>query len=223
MFRFFIVLLFFVVSSIYSAFATGNCTKRKLDEIDTYLNTLDKVAIKFIQTATNNDDEMAYTGLFLIQKPSKFRINYDIPHPLLIVGTKNFISIYDYDLEELSRVDAEDNIFKFLLELNINIQKFVVIEQCYYIDNSIELLVRHTKTDQKSMIIFEENPIKLKEMLIPYDGNDINNGAIRISFREYFYYSRALNDDFFSIKDIKIFGALKRYSSDEILKNIKEQ
>ncbi len=214
-----LIILFIVIFNSLPAFADGVCSAVELRRIDEYLNKLDKVAIKFTQISTDDTGAEA-SGLLLIQKPSRFRINYDLPHPLLIVGTKNFISIYDYDLDELSRVDSSDNVFKFLLELNVSIQKSVAIEKCYSMENSFELLVKHKGTDQKAVIIFDKHPMKLKEMSIPNDGNDITKGAVIIDLQEYFYYTKPLGRDMFSMKDVKIFGSLKRYTSDEILKNI---
>lgn len=211
--------IIFICLSFYAtiAYSNGSCDKNHITQIEEYLNNYDKVIIPFTQSSTKKLNEAQANGVLLIEKPSKFRVNYDKPHPLVITGGKNFVSIYDFDLEELSRVDSADNLFKFLLELNVNLQNSIIIESCKLANSDIELFVKHKQTEQKAKIIFNQNPIKLKEMIIPDDGNDIAKSSVRIAFSKEI---RASNFDkaLFLIRDVKLYGAPKRYSSEEIIK-----
>ena len=53
--------------------------------------------------------------MLILDKPHKFRCNYYAPYPLLIVGNTNYISIYDFEMKNLTRIKAKHNPFNFLL------------------------------------------------------------------------------------------------------------
>jgi len=208
-----------ICSSFYATitYADGVCNKSNINQIEEYLNNFNKVIIPFSQVSTKKLNEVPATGVFLIEKPAKFRVNYDAPHPLVIAGGKNFVSIYDFDLQELSRIDAADNLFKFLLELNVNIQESIIIESCKLENGDIELFVKHKETEQKAKIIFTGNPVSLKEMIIPDDGNDLSKSSVKISFGKSIQ-AYNFDKDMFLLRDVKQYGVPKRYSSEEIIK-----
>lgn len=210
-----IVFVYCLFSPIF-AYGSGLCPQEFTKKIETYLNTISKTAITFEQISS---DDLNQKGLLLIEKPLKFRVNYDTPHPILIVGGKNFVSLYDYELDELSRVDVNDNIFKFLLELNVSIENTVKIVECTDYQYNIELSLIHKETEQKAKINFTKEPFKLFSLIIPEDGNDFSKGKIELLFGK-IHPVKSFDSELFILKDPKVFGQPKRLSSQEILKNL---
>lgn len=199
-----------------NSYANFHCNPDTENEIEKYLDSFSKMAISFKQEANNGTIS---DGLLLIEKPMKFRVNYDEPHPMVIVGGKNFLSLYDYDLEELSRIDAKDNIFKFLLEFNVKLGNAIKILACENSENQAELTLLHKETEQKAKISFKSNPLALDSLTIPDDGTNFDKGVTKLEFTKIYHISN-IPKNLFELKDPKIFGPNKRYSSEEIMKKL---
>lgn len=171
---FFTVLLFVF---LYSACAFANdidkqtdkdeiatCSTQQIDQIKNYVEKLNHVALKFTHyTLTSNN-----TGVLILQKPYDFRLNYDEPYPLLVVGTKNFISMYDYDLEELSKIDASSNDVTFLLMDTISDDKYEIVS-CFMNKDRIGMDLLNKSNNIMSNIYFTRFPkdkLKIESMTI---------------------------------------------------------
>ena len=109
------IIILLMVCKLNFAFAASE--KEIVDNIKYYIQNIQSVAINFDQSDTQGTKA---SGILVINKPYKFRVNYFKPFPLLIVGNKNYVSVYDYEMENLSRISAEENIFNFLLIDQIN-------------------------------------------------------------------------------------------------------
>lgn len=207
-----IVIVF--VPFIYNTNGVARNQPKSISKIEAYLQTLQQVALPFEQ---KDKSGVISKGILLIKKPYLFRANYEAPHPLAIVGTKNYVSVYDYELEELSRIDAKDNIFKFLLEDKISISSNLNILEYQEENNIIRLLVSHKDTDQRARIEFFTKPIKLLSLEIPEDGNDFRRNTIQISFQDPRQMQKHL-PELFSFKNPAVYGRPKHYSTKDILK-----
>ena len=58
--------------------------------------------------------------MLIIDKPYKFRCNYYEPFPIVIIGNKNYVSVYDYEMEHLAGL-RQMKIFNFLLLDKVNL------------------------------------------------------------------------------------------------------
>ena len=74
--RFFIAALGAV--SVLSFGGSANAQNAVVDELNTYLNSLQSVTARFTQESA---DGSTATGLFYLQKPGKMRFEYDAPSP----------------------------------------------------------------------------------------------------------------------------------------------
>ena len=79
------------------------------------LKAINMLAVDFTEIDSKNN---ITKGKMLIQKPLKFRINYYPPFPLMIVGNKNYITIYDFEFNSFTRIKSSENILGFLVENN---------------------------------------------------------------------------------------------------------
>lgn len=214
--------LAFTLLSILSQYSHANsvCDKNIIVQVEGYLDSHQKVAIPFDQS---HNDDPKISGLLLISKPLKFRVNYDSPHPFVIAGGKNFVSLYDYDLDELSRIDAKDNMFRFLLELNTKIESDLKIISCSNTNKNIEIELLHHETQQKAKIIFrEDHSIALSSLIVPDDGSNYEKGYVRMDFKTPIYLN-AISEEFFILKEPKIYGPPKRYKASDLIQTISKK
>jgi outer membrane lipoprotein-sorting protein len=212
---------FFAVLLIISASSLANkvCKSESIKQIESYISSLTKVALPFTQIHEGDEN---VKGLLLIEKPLKFRVNYDKPHPFVIAGGKNFVSVYDYSLDELSRIDAKDNMFRFLLEFDTKIEKNVKILGCEYHASNLIIELLHLETEQKAKITFLPNPAKIKNLIIPDDGNNYDKGFVKMEFTDALFVNN-IPAEFFILKEPKIYGKPKRFSSLEILEKLEKK
>lgn len=182
-----------------------------LSRLKYYLRTMQSISVDFNQTDSNGTNAK---GTLLIHKPYKFRCNYYQPFPILIIGNKNYVSVYDYDMETVSRINAIDNIFNFLLTEDISFEKYFQIISVIEQDNILTISLYHEASDRYSNISFNKDTDKLHTIEIFEDDNVIN-----LRFES---VSQVLNftEDLFEFKNPDIFGAPKRISKDEIEKLI---
>ncbi|MDX2050668.1 MAG: outer-membrane lipoprotein carrier protein LolA [Rickettsiaceae bacterium] len=214
-FLFFLLILKVLIFCAWSANGVGTCDIRIIDKLNNYLLSLDNVAIKFTQEEARGKK---YSGIILISKPDNFRANYDPPYPLVIVSNKNFITIYDYELEELSRLDAKDNIFKFLMNSSKKDNK-LVITSCNDLGSQAEIHVLHTETDQKAKISYDKVADVLLGFELANEAGEFDYSSIKVKFH-HFIRTKKLHASLFSIKNPKVYGPPKRYTNDNLLKLI---
>ena len=110
-----LIILLLIIFRINFAFASTE--DQIIENIKSSIQNIQSVAISFEQSDSKGTKA---TGVLVINKPHKFRVNYFKPFPLLIVGNKSYVSVYDDEMENLSRISAEENIFNFLLIDKIN-------------------------------------------------------------------------------------------------------
>lgn len=182
-------------------------TKMLQEQFKSYLHAIKSIAVDFIQTDLNGT---VAEGKLLINKPYKFRCNYYPPFPLLIVGNKNYVSVYDYQMEQVSRVKAQDNIFNFLLVDDAVLEKHFIFEAVLEHDNRLIITLYHKLSERRSNITFNKNTGQI-EILEIFESDNI----ITLKFAE---AHKILNfaEGLFELKNPDIFGLPARYNKAEI-------
>ncbi|AAU04307.1 outer-membrane lipoprotein carrier protein LolA [Rickettsia typhi] len=201
----FLIIICFCLSSI-KAYSNNNI---HLSEFKNYLRTIKSVAIDFTQEDSYGK---IVKGKLLIQKPYNFRCNYYPPFPLVIIGTKNFVSIYDYDMEQVSRINRSENIFNFLLEDNEDYDKDFVLESIINKGNIVNITIYHSKTEKRSEITFNKNIKQIEKLKIFEDHNMVTITFDKIT------KVRKFSDDLFKFKNPEIFSPPERLIKSEIEK-----
>ncbi|EOB10201.1 hypothetical protein H376_3490 [Rickettsia prowazekii str. GvF12] len=201
----FLTVICFCLSSI-KAYANNNI---HLSEFKNYLRTIKSVAIDFTQEDSYGK---IVKGKLLIQKPYNFRCNYYPPFPLVIIGTKNFVSMYDYDMEQVSRISPSENIFNFLLEDNVDFDKDFVFESVINKGNIFNITIYHTRTEKRSEITFNKNIKQIEKLKIFEDHNIVTITFDKITKVQKF------SDDLFKFKNPEIFSPPERLIKSEIEK-----
>lgn len=182
-------------------------------KLASYLSGIRSIAVEFSQTDTKGSST---SGMLIIDKPHRFRCNYYAPFPLLIVGNKNYVSIYDYELQHFGRIKAEENIFNFLLLDKADFEKdFEVLseqETGSQDDGYIELMLYHEDSGRNSKITFDKAKKQLKSIQIFEEDNEIT-----VSFKDTRNISKA-SRKLFILQDPDIFGTPARLSKQDLVK-----
>ena len=181
-------------------------------KIKSYIMDIKSIAVEFKQSDTSGQTAQ---GMLIIDKPYKFRCNYYEPFPVMIIGNKNYVSVYDYEMENLSRIKASENIFNFLLVDKITFDdQFEVLlakeQGQHYI-----IKLRHNVLNKISEIAFDKNSKQIQSMKIFEENN-----TITLTFAE----SQVIHDvakSLFIIKDPDVFDKPDRLNKTQLQKRFK--
>lgn len=180
-----------------------------IKQLESYVREIKSVAIDFKQTDSQRNIAI---GKLLIDKPLKFRCNYYAPFPLLIVGNKNYLSVYDYDMDTLNRVEASENIFRFLLLDDIEIEKYFDIKDVITENTIVKFVLYHRELDKLSTVSFNRDNKQIVMMEI-VEGNNVTN----IIFNSIVQVT-SFDDDLFGLKNPDVYGPPARLDKQQIEK-----
>lgn len=170
-------------------------------EIKTYIKNIKSIALEFTQSDSFGSKS---EGMLIIDKPYKFRCNYYEPFPLVIVGGTNYVSVYDYEMEHLSRIKAEENIFNFLLVDDVDFENKFEILSAKTVDNQYVLKLKSIDLNKISEITFDKNSKHIKQMKIFEEGNIISLDFKKTS------QIKNVSKSLFIMQDPEIYGKPKR-------------
>lgn len=180
-----------------------------LEEVKAYINSIKSIALEFEQIDSKGNKA---AGILIIDKPYKFRCNYYKPFPLLIIGNKNYVSVYDYEMEHLSRIKSNKNVFYFLLINRINFeQEFNIILEKEKKGRYV-IKLSHADLNRVSRIEFDKNTKELVRMKI-YEENNV----IKIHFNKT-HKIKDVQKNLFIIQDPDIFGLPVRLDKQQLEK-----
>jgi outer membrane lipoprotein-sorting protein len=205
-------LVFITLMLLTNMIAEASSANSIANQLKSYLREIKSVEVDFIQ----KDSSSAISrGKLLINKPHKFRCNYYPPFPLLIVGNKSYVSVYDYDMEQISIIKSKDNIFNFLLEDEIDLEKDFNFESIRDDGKLLKITIFHIVSERKSHITFDKQTKELKMLEIIEDDNIITMTFDKIN------KVREFSNDLFNIKNPDIFGPPERLNKNDIEKRYK--
>lgn len=199
--------LIICISIIFPHTTFGNETNNALKHIKTFIQNIQSVAIEFEQIDIHNNKA---SGMLLIDKPYKFRCNYYPPFPIVIIGNKNYVSLYDYDMENISRMKSTDNIFYFLLEDNIDLNNKFSVVNTEELSDSYKLKLYHSDLNRTSAITFDKNTGHITLIQIFEDNNIITLSINSVK------QIKNVKQDLFIIQNPEIFGPPIRYDQHTI-------
>lgn len=204
-----VVLIIYTLLSISYALPPDDNTIAKFKE---YIRGIQSIAVDFTQEDSHGNKA---SGKLLINKPLKFRCNYYSPFPLVIIGNKNYVSLYDYEMQNVSRIKAEENIFNFLLEDSIDFDKYFQFESVIDEEQLLRITIYNTLSERRSQISFNKNTKQIKMLKIYEDDN-----IITITF-DHILKVKSFDDDLFKLSNPDIFGPPSRLNKIDIEKKYK--
>jgi len=182
------------------------------NEIKSYLSSIKSIAVEFTQSDTNAN---IAKGMLIIDKPYKFRCNYYEPFPIVIIGNKNYVSVYDYEMEHLSRIKAAENIFNFLLVDKVSFDNQFEILSAKTINDTYVLRLKNHDLNKISEISFDVKTKHIKTMKIFEENNEI---ALTFGKTQQI---RKAKRSLFLIQNPDVFGAPKRLHKKDLQKSFK--
>jgi len=182
---------------------------KAIDQFKTYLREVKSVVIDFTQEDSSGNKA---SGKLLINKPYRFRCNYYAPYPLLIIGSQNYVSVYDYDMKDTIRIKPSENIFNFLLEERVDFDRYFDFEEAIDEGNIFKITIYHTLSERRSRITFDKNSKQIKMIEILEDDN-----TITLTFTQFTNVAK-FDNDLFILKNPEIFGPPIRLTKEEIMK-----
>ncbi|MFI3241261.1 MAG: outer-membrane lipoprotein carrier protein LolA [Alphaproteobacteria bacterium] len=141
-------------------------SSQNIKTVETYLNTLENMSAKFVQTASNGN---VSDGILKIAKPNKIRMEYNDPTSVLIVGDGDFIVYYDKELDQTTHINYDDIPASLILANDIKIDGKQIKVVDFYQDAGItSISLQYLKNDSVGPIklIFENSPMELKQWSI---------------------------------------------------------
>lgn len=93
-------------------------------DVETYLQTLDTVQARFIQTAP---DGTQASGIFYLDRPGKLRFEYDPPLKDFVVADGTFIYFYDGQVKQQTNAPIGQTLADFLLRKNLKLSGDITV------------------------------------------------------------------------------------------------
>ena len=200
---------FFILMCLVTMFAQITFAD-DIKTISNYLQNLKSVSMDFVQFDSRSEKA---EGKLIMVKPHKFRCNYYEPYPLLIVGNKSEIALYDYELENTTRINKDENIFNFLFTEGDDWEKEFKLEQVIDVPRGKLYSIYHRTSDRTINLVMNNHPFRLRQIII--DESDGNVIEVTISNIKNITSTKK---GLFSIPNPDVFGAPKRIGAEEIEK-----
>lgn len=152
-----------VFCSVFFSVFSAQADKVDLSKIENYLNNLTSLQAGFVQMASNGGTA---EGKIYISKPSKLRMEYTAPEPLLIVGNGDYIIYYDKELDQVTNIDYKDIPATMILTKQIKFDNTnLKITDLYKDSGQTSITVETPKTPgvKPITLIFNNEPFSLKQ------------------------------------------------------------
>ncbi|MBQ7632735.1 MAG: outer membrane lipoprotein carrier protein LolA [Alphaproteobacteria bacterium] len=143
--------------------STANADQADLSKIENYLNNLRSLKADFIQMASNGGTA---EGKVYISKPSKIRMEYTAPEPLLIVGNGDYIIYHDKELDQITNIDYKDIPATVILTRKIKFDGInLKVSDLYKDSGQTSITVEMPKTPgvKPITLVFDNEPFRLKQ------------------------------------------------------------
>ncbi|MBK93382.1 MAG: hypothetical protein CMP33_03860 [Rickettsiales bacterium] len=183
--------------SIFFIFTICNAFQNQPKEVDKiiyFLNNFNTLSSEFVQI--NSVGEVIH-GKILVNKPSKFRIEYKDPNDILIICDGFKVAIINNKLKSFSTYSITDTPLNFFLKEKITSESFEIInfqkKENLFI---IEIMSKVDKDSGNIKLIFEENPFQLKKWIL-YNPNGDKISVTLDNLR----INPKIKDQLFEVKD----------------------
>ena len=140
------------IAMIASALAQAPLTpaqQRDLDQVNSYLNRLDKLHAEFEQTGP---DGAISRGEFYLSRPGRMRFDYAQPDELLIVADGLWLAVQDGELNTVDRFPIKSTPLSLLLDEQINLGKSTQVASIRREGDSLYLTLQDPDAPEKGQV-----------------------------------------------------------------------
>lgn len=176
-----------------------------LHRVEKYLSDIKTIVADFDQIAP---DGALTGGKFYLKRPQQMRWQYNPPTPILMVTRGNFLTYYDYELNQVSDIPLEDTLLGFLSQDKISFaDKGIKITHFLQEPGLIRItLVQAEKPDDGALLLeFSDKPIRLYNMKVTDSTGQTTSIALNNA-----RFDVTLEDAVFEFKDPRIGGTRKK-------------
>lgn len=174
----------------------GSEREQALGEVEAYLNNLITIVADFSQVAP---DGSLTGGKFFLKRPGKMRWQYDPPTPILMTTTGQFLTYYDYQLEQVSKIPIESTLAGFIAKEHITFRDKAVAVDRVEKEPGILRVALHQADKPKDgslLLEFSDAPIALRNMVV----TDAQGQTTQIGLNNA-RFDQPLDDEMFVFKD----------------------
>lgn len=136
-----------------------------INQVTAYFNKLGDLKGRFIQYA---EGKRPMRGKFMMQRPGKFRFDYNRPSRQVIISDGRYLAIQDYDLNNEDRVELDQTPFRLLLRKDVDLLRDALITGVQETDGKVTLGLKDKdpSTPGHIKLTFERQPaLELSEWL----------------------------------------------------------
>lgn len=137
---------------------------KDVKKIISFLNNLETLSSNFIQIDSRGE---IFKGKISLQKPSRFRIEYDEPNNQLIICDGFKIALINKKLKNFTTYSMKDTPLNFFLINKITSENFKIVKFKKK-DNTliIQIINNLAKDIGRVKLVFEEKPFQLKKWVL---------------------------------------------------------
>ncbi|MCW9044785.1 MAG: outer membrane lipoprotein carrier protein LolA, partial [Alphaproteobacteria bacterium] len=134
-------------------------------KVEKYLNSLTTIRSRFIQASSNG---AISEGWAYVQRPGRFRFEYDPPVPVVIIADGWWIGYYDLELEQKSHTLVSSTPASLLVGEKISFKKDIIVTAYHQEKDFISLSITSSDEDQEGVLTltFSKEPFRLRQWSI---------------------------------------------------------
>ncbi len=151
-----------------AAIAGEDFDKKQIElvqKVTAYFNQMTEIKGLFVQT---NPDSKRVRGKFYVQRPGRFRFDYNPPSRLLILSDGSYMAIQDFDLKTDERVELDRTPFRVLLRRDVDLLRDANILEVKEVDDVIVLALQDKSPDTPGrikLILAKKPDLELREWI----------------------------------------------------------
>lgn len=134
-----------------------------IKKVSQYFNELTTLQGDFVQTTS---DQKKMKGKFQVQRPGKFRFDYNRPSKQIIISDGEYLAIQDHDLQNEDRVALDQTPFRLLLRKDVDLVRDARISEVQEADDLIVVALTDKSPDTPGKIklfMAKQPSLELKE------------------------------------------------------------
>lgn len=180
--------------------------RTQLRRVESYLNGIDTMYSRFLQTASNGTQA---SGFLALKRPKQMRFEYDAPHPVVMIADGLELTYYDRDLQEARQMPTFNTPLWFLLRDEVSFDDGLDV---LWVKQSEEVFVvrvaQSGEMDRGTVnLVFSEQPMQFRGWEIV----DAAGVSIQVALQEP-RYGVELDSEMFDEKQLPGFRSHLRHS-----------
>lgn len=179
----------------------------QLRRIEAYLSELTTIIADFTQVAP--DGSLA-SGKFFLKRPKQMRWQYNPPTPILMVTRGNYLTYYDYELDQISDIPLESTLLSILSKPNVSFaEKDITVANFVSEPGLLTVTLTQAREPDEGQLTleFSDEPLRIHNIHV----TDATGQTTHIALNEA-RFGASIDDDVFDFKDPRIGGRRRTHN-----------